>query len=266
VTGNLWSLVGGWLRQRHRACLVAIAVIGLVTAWWRYPMENHYSILRCTISFLGSPDAERNPHGWRFYQVGMTALILLLYSLVAERHIRLRRQIGRAALWSSAAISVSLLLILLVTWIPDSHEQHMFGMRAGDIHTPAAILAIPIMSCGILLDAVALWWSGVRARALWPFHLYGLIVLVGTSELMAWERMCRRDPTLSSFPGEGLHSTPLWEWIAFSYLVGFMIWMARGTCAARIKPAQPVPLRHANGSKETGITADLGELPKENGI
>ena len=68
--------------------------------------------------------------------------------------------------------------------------------------------------------ASALWRSGVRIRALWPFHLYGLIVLVGTAKLMAWERMCRRDPTLPEWPGEGLYSTPLWEWIAFTYLIG----------------------------------------------
>jgi hypothetical protein len=240
VTGGLWSVVDGLPRRRFRACLVAIAVIGLGVAWWRYPAENHYSILRCTISFLGSPDANRNPHGWRFYQAGMTALILLLFSLAAERHVRLGGQMGKAALWSSAAISVSLTLILLATWIPDSQERHWFGIRAGDVHTPLAILAIPFMGCGLVLDGLALWWSGVRVRALWPFHLYGLIVLVGTAKLIAWERMCRRDPTLSEWPGEGLHSTPLWEWIAFTYLIGIMVWMAHGAFAAKINPGQPV--------------------------
>jgi hypothetical protein len=225
-----------------RACLVAIAAFGLVVAWWRYPAENHYSIMRCTISFLGSPDANRNPHGWRFYQAGMTALVLLLFSLMAERHVKLRRRIGRTAVWSSAAISVSLTLILLVTWIPDSQEHYCFGIRAGVLHTPMAILAIPFMGCGLVLDAAALWWSGVRIRALWPFHLYGLIVVVGTAKLMAWERMCRQDPTLPEWPGEGLYSTPLWEWIAFTCLVGFMVWMAHGGCAAKSKPAPPIHL------------------------
>jgi len=73
-----------------RGLLVGIAVIGLVAAWWHYPEENHFSILRCTISFLGSPDADHNPDGWRFYQVGMTAVVLLLFGFVSERHRRLR--------------------------------------------------------------------------------------------------------------------------------------------------------------------------------
>jgi hypothetical protein len=149
-------------------------------------------------------------------------------------------QIGKAVLWSSAAISVSLTLILLVTWVPDSQELHWFGICAGDVHTPVAILAIPFMGCGIVLDCLALWWSGVRVRTLWPFHLYGLIVLVGTAKLMAWERMCRLDSTLTEWPGEGLYSTPLWEWIVFTYLVGIMVWMAHGAGTAKIKLGQPV--------------------------
>jgi hypothetical protein len=84
------------------------------------------------------------------------------------------------------------------------------------------------MACGIVLGGVALWLSGARWRALCPFHLCGLIALVGTVELMTWERMCRQDATLRHWPGVGLHSTPLWEWINFSYLIGFMIWMAHG--------------------------------------
>jgi hypothetical protein len=246
-------VVESLLWRRLRVCLVAIAMSGLVTAWWCYPAENHYSILRCTISFLGSPDANRNPHGWRFYQVGMTALILLLFGLAAERHVRLARHIGTMALWSSAALLTSFTLVLLATWIPDSQALHCFGVRAGDLHTPIAILAIPFMGCGIVLDGLALWCSGLRARALWPFHLYGLIALFGTAELVAWERMCRRDPALASWPGEGLHSTPLWEWIVFTYLIGFMVWMARGAWAAKHKPVNQrstIPISSASDSAQ----------------
>lgn len=208
--------------------LLAIAVVSLMTAWWRYPAENHFSILRCTISFLGSPDANRNPDGWRFYQAGMTALLLLLFNLAWERHERLRGRIGAVAGWSSAAMFTALTLILLAVWIPDTRAGQLFGMRTGVFHTRIAILAIPFMVAGIALDGLALWWKGVRWHALWPFHLYGLIFVVGILELIAWERMCQRDPTLHHWPGDGLHSTPLWEWIVFTYLIGFLVWMAHG--------------------------------------
>ncbi len=215
-----------------RGLLVAIAVLGLMTAWWRYPAENHFAILSCTISFLGSPDADRNPTGWRYYQAGMTALVLLLFSLAWERHRRLWARIGRTARWSSSALFLALALILLSVWIADTRHVRWWGIRTGALHTRMAILAIPILGTGILLDAVALWRSGVPSRALWPFHFYGLIVLVGTAELILWERMCQRDPALPHWPGEGLHSTPLWEWIAFTYLIVFMVWLAHGRLPA----------------------------------
>jgi len=213
--------------QRHlRGFLTAVAIIGLVAAWWRYPEENHFSILRCTISFLGSPDADHNPDGFRFYQVGMSAVVLLLFGLVWERHRRLRGEIGWIAACSSAAIFLALILIFLSIWIADTRGSRMFGMRTGDLHTHMAILAIPFMTCGILLDGVALRWRGVRTLDLWPFHLYGLIVLAGGAALLSWEEMCHRDPTLHHWPGPGIHSTPLWEWIVFTYLIAFLVWMA----------------------------------------
>ena len=89
------------MKRKFSVLLGAIAVVGLAAAWWCYPAENQFSIMRCTISFLGSPDADRNPTGWRFYQVGMTALVLLLLSLVQERHRRLQARIGKAARWTN---------------------------------------------------------------------------------------------------------------------------------------------------------------------
>lgn len=219
--------------------LSAVAVLGLVTAWWLYPAENQYSIMRCTISFLGSPDANRNPAGWRFYQVGMTALAVLLFRLAAARHRRLRALIGRAVVCSSGFIFVALTLLLLAVWIPDSRQSGWLGLRMGDWHTRMAIIAIQFMGLGIVVDGIALWVCGVNWRVLWPFQLYGVITLFGTVMLARWEAMCRRDPTLPHWPGPGLHSTPLWEWIMFSYLIGFMIWMAHGRLPVQRKAERP---------------------------
>ena len=220
------------VKLKLRALLLAVGVAGLVTAWWHYPAENQFSILRCTISFLGSPDADRNPGGWRFYQAGMSALVVLLFLLAAERHGRLRAPLGRVVRWSSGAIFVALTLVFFAVWIADTREGRWFGIRTGEIHTRAAVLAIPFMGGGIVLDGVALWRAGARWMALWPFHLYGAITLVGGAHLLAWETMCRRNPALPHWPGEGLHSTPLWEWVVFVYLIGFLFWMAHGKLPA----------------------------------
>jgi hypothetical protein len=81
----LWRVTGSVPAPRLRAWLLAIALSGRIVSWWRHPAENPFSIPTCTISFLGSPEASRNPHGWRFYQAGMIALLTLPFSLMAER-------------------------------------------------------------------------------------------------------------------------------------------------------------------------------------
>ncbi len=220
-----------------RGLLIAIAVSGIAAAWWRYPAENRFSILRCTISFLGSPDADRNPNGWRFYQAGMTAVVVLLLDLAWARHVRLRGVIGPVARWSSGGVFLSLGLILLAVWLADTRGARWFGLRTGRLHTQMAILAIPLMAAGVVLDGVALWRAGLRSRALWPLHVFGVVVLVGSVALLSWEKMCARDGTLHHWPGEGIHSTPLWEWIVFTYLIGFMAWMARGRWSQKPRDA-----------------------------
>jgi hypothetical protein len=210
-----------------RALLAVVAVAGVASAWWLYPVENRYSILRCTISYLGSPDAGRNPEGWRFYQVGMTSLIVLMLLLLGDRHRRGRRGTRGVSGVASYPLFVAMGLLLLSVWIPDSRSGDWFGMTSSKVHTRLAILAIPVMGLGLVLDTVGAFRDGMRFVALWPAHLFAALAGVGFWQLAAWERKCRADPTLPHWPGDGLHSTPLWEWILFVYLMGHIVWMAR---------------------------------------
>jgi hypothetical protein len=222
-----------FLRSKLRLVLAILGLLGMLVAWSHYPAENRFSILRCTISFLGSPDANRNPDGWRYYQVGMSALVLLLGSLAAERHIRLRAAAGRIIRVSSALIFLAIAMIFAVVWIPDTKQGEWFGMTTGKFHTRIAILAVPVMMSGIMLDGIGLLRAGVRVVSLWPFYIYGATVAFGVWQIAAWDRMCRADPVLKHWPGEGLYSTPLWEWIVFTGLMVFMSWIAKARPAGR---------------------------------
>lgn len=243
------STTGRRAGRAIRGVLILIAGLGFAVAWWRYPAENQFSILRCTISFLGSPDADRNPAGWRFYQAGMTAVLLLLLELAWLRHVRLRGVIGNTARWSTGAVGVSLALMFLAVWIADTRDGRWFGMRTGELHTRMAVLAIPFMAVGVLLDGAALRRSGLPLRRLWPFPALGGVVLVGVAALVSWEIKCARDARLAHWPGESIHSTPLWEWISFTCLFAFMVWMAHGkwspnpggTAAETPRPNAPGP-------------------------
>jgi hypothetical protein len=68
---------------------------------------------------------------------------------------------------------------------------------------------------------------------LWPAHLFAALVGVGFWQLAEWERMCRLDKSLKHWPGDGLHSTPLWEWMLFAYLLGHILWMAHRSVGSR---------------------------------
>lgn len=209
-----------------RTFLAFLAIAGLFTAWWLYPAENHYSILTCTISYLGSPDTNRNPQGWRIYQVGMTSLILLMGSLLWERHSQFkgpRSLLGRIA---TAPLVAAFLMLLAAVWIPDSRSIVFLGQKATRIHTQLAILAIPIMGLGLTLDTVGRYLRGVRLQTLWPAFGFAGLVSIGFWKLAEWENLCRANPALKHWPGDGWHSTPLWEWILFLYLNLHVLWMA----------------------------------------
>ncbi|MFM7103462.1 MAG: hypothetical protein ACKO3N_20130, partial [Verrucomicrobiota bacterium] len=98
----------GLTLRRIRPILGTLAVAGLAGSWWLYPEENAYSILRCTISYLGSPDPDRNPPGWRVYQAGMTCLLLLSASYAWERH----RRDARPGAWLAASATPPLFAAL----------------------------------------------------------------------------------------------------------------------------------------------------------
>lgn len=211
----------------RRQILAVLAGTGLASAWALYPEENGYSILRCTISYLGSPDPDRNPSGWRIYQVGMTCLLLLSASWAGDRHRRDVRPGTWLAASASPAIFAALGLLLLAVWIPDSRSGRWLGMSNSQFHTRLAIGAIPLMGLGLFLDAVGYLRAGGGWRRLWPFHLFGVVVFSAGFLLWEWEEICRLDPTRKHWPGDGLHSTPLWEWIGFAYLTGYLAWLGR---------------------------------------
>ena len=231
------AMQGFWERgsdgRYRRAVLLCLGLLGMLAAWVLYPAENRYSPMRCTISYLGSPDADRNPGGWRVYQVGMTALILWMVDLLRLRH---RRWVGRAWGWagaSSLGLGLGLVLILVTVWIPDSRSGQVFGMTRGQCHTQVALVGIPTLIVGVVLDAVGFLAAGGGWRRLWPFHAYAGVTAFGFHQLMEWERLCREDRSLPHWPGEGLHSTALWEWIFFVLLMVQFVWMAHRSGVSR---------------------------------
>jgi hypothetical protein len=188
---------------------------GLITAWRMYPAENHFSFLTCTMSFLGSPDAHRNPDGWRYSQLGGSAG-LLLFALLQAR--RAGTRFGRPkALVSSASVAflIGLGCIFFSTWIPVSSERLWGTMTQTSIHNRLAIAGACALALGVVLDAISLLLGrGGRRWLILHVTLAG-ITTTGVTLVGFWRWKCASDPTLRAFPGEGIFSLPLWEWITF---------------------------------------------------
>ncbi len=214
--------------------LLFVAAAGIGMARYLYPVENEFSIMRCTVSFLGSPDADRNPAGWRYYQVGMTALVLAMGQMIGWRHRNFRASTGPVINKVSAVYAVGLVLILVSVWVADSDEMLWIGIRSGTVHTKIAIIAILTLLVAVSADGVVLSRAGLPGKSLWPFRIYAGLWVAAIVSLASWEWRCARDPSLKHWPGEGIHSTPMWEWILLVYLIGFVVWISRGELAGKM--------------------------------
>ncbi|MFK5922065.1 MAG: hypothetical protein QM496_07785 [Verrucomicrobiota bacterium] len=157
----------------------------------------------------------------------MTSLILALAQMVWWRHRNFYPFTGVKINKATVLYAAGFVLILISVWIADSDEILWGGIRSGVIHTNVAIIAIVTLLVAVSLDGMILSRAGLPSKAQWPFRIYACIWLVTICCLASWQWKCWSDPNLEHWPGEGIHSTPMWEWILLAYLIGFVIWISR---------------------------------------
>ena len=135
--------------------------------------------------------------------------------------------------------------------VPEPHQLQLLRLPDFDIRYCTGCYRCLIKGRGwvigddlsIVLDAIAgadaliLARAVVRGKSMWPFHIYGFLGISAIISLVTWEWKCRQDHTLSHWPGNGIHSTPLWEWILFSYLLGLLIWLSRERATQKLETA-----------------------------
>ena len=158
----------------------------------------------------------------------MTALLLLLFSLAAERHRRLRRATSKKRLaqqrrhlgFSDADLAgdVDTRLARGVVGCSRGGPAHTVGDPGHPFHG--------LRDCVGRGGVVVVRRAPSRLVAVPPVRVrraagHGAINAVG-KDVPGRTRLC------PGWPGPGLHSTPLWEWIAFTCLIAFLFWIARG--------------------------------------
>ena len=156
----------------------------------------------------------------------MTAAIVLLLGLAAGRRRRLGTGLGKVADWTFGAAALSFVLMLLSVWIPDARSMHWRGVRLGEFHNAIVIPGILLLLVTIIVEGIFVGRSGFRRGVRWAYRGFGILFAIGLTALTGWEVYCDRNPGIVSWPGEGICSTPLWEWMLFGYLLGFSFYLA----------------------------------------
>jgi hypothetical membrane protein len=200
-------------------------------AWLLYPPENHFSILTHTFSFLGSFEARHNPRGFVFFSVGLISLSLTLIPLILYRHRRLALVAKTVAVVASALLFVGCVGLMLVALFPDARQDFLKDLSYGRIHNKAALLAFAGLFGGLSMDGLIYaidrlprWPGGKGGRKLIyrrivapTFLILATVVGAAFVFLSLWEVrypvLRARDPSITHWPGIGLYSFPLWEWL-----------------------------------------------------
>ena len=213
-----WLIIGGILGF----CLLALA-------WMVYPEENAYSIMKDTISFLGSMDEDNNPQGWWLFSISFVIFGLMLIPVALYRHKRMKLAGNGKFIKIIEGMSflfyiVAAIGVILIAMFPDNQGEDFYAdFTTGKIHNKIALVAFGGFGLALLLEFVVLMVDSFTTKHFkvkyWlPVYIIFLTVAGLTAYTqIKWEMICESN----CWPGDGIYSFPLWEWIVFFTL--FMV-------------------------------------------
>ena len=189
--------------------------------------------MRCTMSYLGSPDEVRNPQGWYFFSIAVIWKMLTDIPLMLYMFHYLSRFSVFAAYVTILFYGIGILSGIIVGLFPDSEKQRQTGgnffkdLRLGMVHNIAAVLSFGAsMLASLAIGLFYLFNPYIRTFSQWipPFILY-LIAATGMFwSQMKWQMKLKTNKNLNPWPGIGIFSLSLWEWTMFLTLELFIYW------------------------------------------
>ncbi len=211
----------------------AFVVSFLYISYRVFISQNKYSIMTHTISFLGSWIEKRNPKGWKIFTLGMiiTGLMFIpLFAYIFSHTLLIFEWGAYIGLIFGIVASIGLMLIGIV---PDNENLEMYkGISWGKAHDTIAVISVVSFAITILWSGIMILVNNfsqkieIHASIHLGYVITILVISVGVYYQIRWAKMCKKDHTLDSFPGEGIHSFPLWEWILFGLLLLMTYWIA----------------------------------------
>jgi hypothetical protein len=202
---------------------------------YRYHIKsNPYSIMKHTMSFLGSHLERRNPKGWFFFSIGMIIMGIMFFPLILYYHHRMLI-ISEWAAWLGTILQIlGTIGIILVALFPDNEEEESFykDLQSGKLHNVfAGILFVGLgignLWFGGMFVYDALWGDHIfnSVRLIPPYVFFVIILAIGGFLQLKWAKICKKDTTKVIFPGEGLYSFPLLEWTLILYVFGMVYYI-----------------------------------------
>lgn len=232
----------------HLAAL-AVGYWGLVfCAWLAYPAEHKYSIMKDTLSSLGSFDSGRNPDWYWLFSIAMVycGLVMIPVMLYIRRSLEIVSELGA---WMGSVLFLSgCVMITLTGLFPDAHGRAIGNLGYNQIHGITAGLIGVTFSLGVLWHGALLIWdkftqetfteSGTSPylRLSGPFSVL-LVVLATIGYKVRWDcvysalwavlhtsgREAMNDLSLAF---RGLQTYPFLEHVSIWALTVFVIWFA----------------------------------------
>ncbi|CAL6031601.1 Conserved_hypothetical protein [Hexamita inflata] len=117
-------------------------------SYFTYNTSNHYSVLSCTFSFLGSWDSNRNPTGWYWFTIGMVLSSLFEVPLVLYVHLRLVNVNKTLAQVGTGFWLVGIVSQFLVGCFSCSNSLLAGDVSFGDVHNNVASVTFVALLVG----------------------------------------------------------------------------------------------------------------------
>lgn len=217
---------------KYLGLVTVAASLFLFLARVTYPPENAYSIMTETFSTLGSSDADNNPRGWYFLSIFFFLAAVLLVPVHLQRYNLMKSISKYGSLLSLGFYLVSSAGLVLLAVFPDNGGGSFFGdLSQGKIHNFVSLFAFGGFGVGMLLDFF--WYlkdrlptlGGTRRfpARLWapPYAVFFAVVISFAYTQIYWDVTC----TAHCWPGDGIYSFPLWEWIAIGMIFVVLFWI-----------------------------------------
>jgi len=218
----------------------------IVLCWVIYPLENHYSIMTHTFSFLGSWEDKHNPSGWWLFSVAM-----LFWGCA---NIPITFYVGRrfrpAAPWGARLGTALFLLgstgVLGVAFFPDARGLVIGNWEYTDIHEKAALLVFSGFGVGIPWHALLVLKDQFSrpsrgdfslSRLAPPYAVWFSMFSVAAYFQVKWEYVYADLKAAAANTGADIgshwsaalntqYSFPLWENLVIYTLFVFLAWFA----------------------------------------